>query len=331
MRKMLSDEKTGVGFGFTEGEGLKGCSDARPDGITGRRFTGGIFFLLITWMICLLSIPAGAATVKLCYQNGKTYKTLEVSGKERFPAVKLKASTFNGWGPAQTVHKGAVYTPGQRIPNVDAVYYMIGNSNTEVKVLRAARMKKTKKYSQVFLVGDSRTMQMYLTIRKMLKSTTFVYGNGGGLLWFKQTGYASLLGKVRAQSSRSRKKSAVVLNLGVNDLWNVKNYVAFYKQISGELSRYNCELFIMSVNPIDVVRMRDGGRHLAKNAYSVITFNRKLKKGVGKAYTWVDTYSKLLESGFTTQGSVYDGGGDGVHYTKATYQRIYNFLIGEIG
>ena len=142
----------------------------------------------------------------------------------------------------------------------------------------AYKMKQTKKYSRIFLVGDSRTMQMYLTIRRMLKRTTFVYGNGGGLLWFKTSGYSTLLSKVRAESAKGKKKkSAVVLNLGVNDLWNVKNYIRYYKKIYQDLSALNCDLFIMSVNPIDVIRMKDGGRNLAKNATSVMTFNKKLK------------------------------------------------------
>lgn len=286
---------------------------------------------LAVLMVLFTCLSASAATVTLCDQSGKVYKTMEVNGKDKFPAVKLKASTFNGWGESRTVHSKALYTAGEKIPNRDATYYMIGNSNSEIKVLRASKMKTSKKYSRIFLVGDSRTMQMYLTIRKMLKKTTFVYGNGGGLVWFKSTGYPSLLSKVKAQSAKRKKKSAVVLNLGVNDLRNVKKYISYYKKIYKELSNYNCDLYIMSVNPIDVIRMKDGGRHLAKAATSVISFNKKLKAGVGSRYTWVDTYSKLMESGWTTQGSVYDGGGDGVHYTKATYQRIYNFLIEAIG
>ena len=296
-----------------------------------RRYLTVMAGLLI--MICMcMSGSVRAATVRLCDRDGKLYKTLEVTGKEKFPAVKLEARTFNGWGKAKTYRKGALYTPGERIPNADATYYMIGNSNKDIRTMGAYKMKQTKKYSQIFLVGDSRTMQMYLTIRRMLKRTAFVYGNGGGLSWFKSSGYATLLSKGRAESAKGKKKkSAVVLNLGVNDLWNVKNYISYYKKIYKDLSPLNCDLFIMSVNPIDVIRMKDGGRNLAKNATSVMTFNKKLKKGVGDRYAWVDTYSKLMESGWTTQGSVNDGGGDGVHYTKATYQRIYNFLIEAIG
>ena len=49
-------------------------------------------------------------------------------------------------------------------------------------------------------------------------------------------------------------------------------------------------------------------------------FNKKLKSAFGSRY--LNTYSYLVKKGFKTF--------DGVHYTAATYKKLYNYVIGKI-
>lgn len=198
-----------------------------------------------------------------------------------------------------------------------------------VTCVQAASVSRTKKYQRVFMVGDSRTMYMKKHVGERVRKTTFIYKNGGGLTWLKQHGYRRLLKSVRKHrkyAKKTGKPMAVVLNFGVNNLTMAGRYVPYYRSIAPELKKLGCRLFIMSVNPYDPVKARANRYHtLPASSSAVVSFNRTLKSGTEKYYTWINTYDYLMKTGWVTGGGI--PGGDGLHYMKPTSEKIYNYMI----
>ena len=74
----------------------------------------------------------------------------------------------------------------------------------------------------------------------------------------------------------------------------------------------------MSVNPVNEQTASASGYRVT-NA-PIKTFNTKLKNAFGTKY--LDTYSYLTKNGFGTV--------DGIHYTAATYQKLYKYILNKI-
>jgi len=197
---------------------------------------------------------------------------------------------------------------------------------------RAEGLRRTRKYYRVYVVGDSRTMYMKKHVEGQAKKTTFIYKNGGGLAWFEQHGFKFLMRGVNKYAKKAKKAGkpiAVVLNWGVNTLGTPDRYAAYYRKIAKPLLRRGCRLFVMSVNPCDPARARACGHlNIPQSAGAVPAFNRRLKAGTRKNYTWIDTYSYLMKEGWVSGGGI--PGGDGLHYQRPTSIKIYNYMIAAI-
>ena len=281
------------------------------------------FALALTIIILWYGKPANAATARLCNMNGTIYRTMTVTAGSRpvFPSVYFPDKTFCGWVYKEGGKVVKAYAAGQKIPVENKTYYMSAYSMGGIKVLPAKKMLEPTTYSHVVIVGDSRTMLMKKNIGSMVKRTAFIFQNGGGLGWLQNTGYKNLKKLIEGR----KEKTAVVFNMGVNDMWRVSSYISFYKKVAPVLKKKNCDLYIASVNPIDIKRMQQKGwGRLASSPATVVAFNKKLREGVPASYTWISTYAYLMKNGWTSGCS---GNGDGLHYTKAVYQRIYNCIV----
>ena len=153
----------------------------------------------------------------------------------------------------------------------------------------------------------------------------FVCEAGKGLSWFQSTGYTQLYNLVKNNTnSILQKKTAVIFNFGVNDLKKYKEYVAYYKMIEPILTNKGCELYFMSVNPINRKMLPNAGR--ADRSEAVVrTFNAYMKANLPSAYTYIDMYSYLKSTGYSFASDHYGAGSvdDGLHYTARTYKRIF--------
>lgn len=105
------------------------------------------------------------------------------------------------------------------------------------------------------------------------------------------------------------KKVNIAVNLGVNDLYNVDNYIKEYRELAETLWK-DSKIFIVSVNP-------------TKGSYSKLNskideFNQRLKESLNNYNNifYCDTSSYLKEHGFETS--------DGLHYDSKTSKIIYN-------
>ncbi len=167
--------------------------------------------------------------------------------------------------------------------------------------------------SVVVFLGDSRTVQMYAYNSGVWSGINYsesgvhtvgndVYIAQGsmGLDWMKNTG-------ISAASSYLNSGAALVILMGVNDLYNASNYVSYINSNVSSWSTKGSKVYFVSVNPCD-----GGYSHLNSQINS---FNNTLKSGLSKNVKYIDTNSSLS---FTTT--------DGLHYNESTSKGIYNYI-----
>ena len=164
-----------------------------------------------------------------------------------------------------------------------------------------AEGKDPSQYDRWIWFGDSRTVGMQMTMG--MEAIALV---GAEIPFFYEN--VSLLETFRGCN--------IVFNLGVNDIGAnldspgsvpAQSYLEAYRdQLSPEFFAENNVIF-MAINPLD-----------GKLAYInplIEEFNDEMWRNLPEYWTFLDTYSWLVENGFSTV--------DGVHYTNDTYQALY--------
>jgi hypothetical protein len=272
-------------------------------------------------------------------------KTIEKGSSYTLPSAENTSEyTFMGWSTKANVviseqsSQKLQYEAGVTISPVNSTrhFYQVIFKRSSEKSLTSGQMAKPdlQKYSKVVFVGDSRTVRMNQTLRTQnctanLEGVKFVASSSQGLSWFKSTGYNTLLNEVYSANADADHPVAVVFNLGINDLSNVSEYVTYMNQIAEELKELNCKLFYMSLNPINSTMIDKKGL-IHREEAAVRNFNSTIRTGLAANYTYIDTYSWLMKTGFGTDSGLNGqntGVDDGLHYTVNTYKRIYDRCI----
>ena len=156
----------------------------------------------------------------------------------------------------------------------------------------------------------------------------FVCSAGKGLDWFTTTGWAQLYSIVQHDSnSILSKKTAVIFNFGVNDLSKSADYAEYYNWIAPQLKSKGCELYFMSVNPVNRLMLPNAGRADRSEA-AVRSFNQYMKANLSSAYTYIDMYSYLKSTGYSFASDHYGTGtvDDGLHYTTRS-NLVFNYVF----
>lgn len=279
------------------------------------------------------AVQEKSATVVLHYNGGGVYKNVNVGYGDslRLPGVSNKSGhTFMGWStkPRQTANP--TYEAGEkvRVKGTLHLYAVVFDRSAEENVTPI--QPDLGKYKKVIFVGDSRTVRMSSTITRQygasaLQGVSFICKGSQGLSWLEDEAYEQLLKEV---GSGKRKQTAVVFNLGVNDLKKINSYVKYMNKIAPELKKRGCKLFYMSVNPVNNRMIVQRGRK-NRPEETIRQFNATIKSKLRKNYIFIDTYSWLMKSGYgTDEGSGKDTGiDDGLHYTTTTYKRIFNYCV----
>lgn len=284
------------------------------------------------------------ASVVLHYNNGALYLTEACvkGGSYTLPGVRNKAGyTMMGWStkPYQTVN--AEFEVGETITVNEKtdLYAVVFNRDTE-KDISAYEVSQPdlRKYKQVIFVGDSRTNRMNKTLQNQFGSgttqgVTFISREGGGLTWLQSEGYLALTAALgNSSGSILEKPTAVIFNLGVNDLGNLSKYITYMNNLANELKTKGCKLFYMSVNPVNNKMIEASGKPSRKEQ-NLRSFNAGIRANLcsNGTFTYIDTYSYLMQTGFGTCASpLGDDAGypdDGLHYTTKTYKRIYDYCL----
>ena len=287
-----------------------------------------------------------AAKVVLHYNNGEVFQTITLEKGTSFtlPAMENPSGyTFMGWdrqkdlliSPASP--RNVAFEAGEKTPGVSGtldLYAVLFQRNREGSVTYSQLIKANNgKYSRIIFVGDSRTVRMKAMLVNNMRftdsSVSYIASSGQGLSWLQGDGIQRLTALVDKTNQNPSGKIAVVFNLGVNDLQKYAEYIAYLKSLGQELVRKNCELFFLSVNPINSVMIRKQGFG-SRSENDVRTFNAALSKGLSGLFTYIDTYSWLVRTGYSTdrgEEGYNTGVDDGLHYALNTYKRIYLRVI----
>lgn len=292
--------------------------------------------LKITKNTSLYAVYASGVILKFMSNDGtRQVGSLAVVKGE---VVKLigyheNGSTMMGWStkPNQTLN--ATYAVGQSVTlKKDYTLYAVMFSKKNEVNLSPDDIPQvdTRNYTKVILVGDSRTSLMKEQLQKempakYLNGMVFICKKGSGLSWLKSTAYNSLLKEI-GNGGTAKKPIAVIFNHGVNDLLSVTDYIKYMKQIAPVLKEKNCKLYYMSVNPVNNVVLTNRGLNVPEER--VRSFNSKIKTYLcyaGGPYVYLDTHTELYKTGFGHDNGA--GKDDGLHYTAATYKRIYAYMV----
>lgn len=274
--------------------------------------------------------------VSLYKYDGQYWKTIhtDTGSTPTFPAVNFGSlNNCLGWSRTMGSSKPEYYA-GDKIPTKTGKYYMVKFGPGDDKA--PASLYKTSKYDMVYFVGDSRTVQMSWAMgSKRPSNVDFVAQGGKGLNWFvNQGGYDTLVKKISNQiRSDKDARIAVVINLGVNDMQNCSAYIRYMKNISEGLKmRFNCSMYYMSLNPINSAVI-EANRLMPRTEAQVAAFNRNIYRGLcsgsNRYFTYINTYDVLRRHGWLSNPRNM-GRADGLHYSNATYLRIYNHAISKL-
>lgn len=297
----------------------------------------------ITKNTSFYAVQSEKVTVTLHYSTGAVYKTLSMGEGDKLslPGMTTRPPyTMMGWStsPNQTV--SPQYEVGEiiEINSSTHLYAVTFNRNNEDDISgNSLAQADLRRYKQIIFVGDSRTHRMESTLNaqfgsQLLQGVTFISQEGGGLTWLQETGYTQIMQAVGTGStSILEKPTAIIFNLGVNDLSSVSSYVSYMKQLGNELKAKGCKLYYMSVNPVNNKLIQASGKP-SRPESSVRNFNASIQSQLcsGGLYTYIDTYAYLMKTGYGTDASttgVDIGIDDGLHYTTKTYKRIYQYCM----
>ena len=288
----------------------------------------------VTKNITLYAVQKKAVTLTLCKNNGAVYSTTKmVQGSTyKLSGVKdVSGYTFMGWSEkaGQKVNPDYEAEETITVKKNTTLYAVVFNRSSEDN-LSADILPQVNsyKYKNVVFIGDSRTEYMKNALARAGANTNyvkFICKAGEGYSWLTGTAVPQLQELVKNDTnSILSKKTAVIFNFGVNDYNEYAKYAAYYKLIASSLEKKGCELYFMSVNPINRLMLSNTGRADRSEA-KIRSFNTYMQKNLPSSYTYIDMYSYLKATGYSFASDKYGAGSidDGLHYTARTYKRIF--------
>ena len=288
----------------------------------------------VTRNITLYAVQKKAVTLTLCKNNGAVYSTTRMAQGSTYKLSGVKDAngyTFMGWSEqaGQKVNPDYEAEETITVKKNTTLYAVVFNRSSEDNLSADVLPQvNSYKYKNVVFIGDSRTEYMKNALARAGANTNyvkFICKAGEGYSWLTGTAVPQLQELVKNDTnSILSKKTAVIFNFGVNDYNEYAKYAAYYKLIASSLERKGCELYFMSVNPINRLMLSNTGRADRSEA-KIRSFNTYMQKNLPSSYTYIDMYSYLKATGYSFASDKYGAGNidDGLHYTARTYKRIF--------
>lgn len=164
---------------------------------------------------------------------------------------------------------------------------------------------RTEEPDDIIFVGDSRFVQMKNAVGE--NPYLWVAKGSQGYDWFS----AEAVARIDAAVQNGTK---ILINFGVNDVANEKAYAELVNRKAAEWEEKGAEVYYSSVNPVE------DGRYVTKE--KVEKFNAELREDLDSAVEWIDSFSWLMEDGYTLT--------DGLHFSGDTYEKLYAFYLNEL-
>ena len=161
--------------------------------------------------------------------------------------------------------------------------------------------------NRLLYVGDSRTVGMQSSIEN--ENVNYIAEVGKGYEWFNSTALVNIESKLQEKPD-----AVIVLSLGVNDLYNIDNYISAYKALIAKDPNNN--FYVLSVNPVDESKTVANGYTVTND--DIEAFNKKLADNFPNNY--IDSYSSLSNIGTN----------DGLHYDNETYKTLNGIITSNI-
>ena len=233
-----------------------------------------------------------------------------LSGSVATGKIKISTGTydFSSTGVMQTGWKkiGSYYYyfypyTGKMAVNTKLGKYKVDKNGRRV----TTSFSDTQSSKEIYWVGDSRTVGLGSANGISSKCIAKV---GEGHDWYITTAEKKLKNVLKKNPT-----ATVVLNFGVNDHVNITKYINSYRKLIKQYPK--AKIYFMSVNPIDSKYTAGYTSNTRIN-----NFNKKLKAAFPDRYLDVNSY--LKKTGFKTV--------DGLHYTAATYKKIYSYVLSKV-
>ena len=154
-------------------------------------------------------------------------------------------------------------------------------------------------------VGDSRTVQLQMAVGSTDKA--YIAKVGEGYNYFRDVALPAIP-KYAGQGT------TMIINFGVNDLSNAKKYVKLVNSNIEAWTNAGITVYYSAVTPV-------GAGATVSNA-QIEAFNATLQEGLDERVKWIDSYTYLLQTGFSSS--------DGLHYSKDTYRNLYSYYVGVV-
>ena len=155
-------------------------------------------------------------------------------------------------------------------------------------------------------VGDSRTVQMKNAVGSSDKA--YIAKVGEGYSWFQSTALSEI-------PHYAGQGTTMIINFGVNDLANAKKYIRLVNNNIDDWTNAGITVYYAAVTPV-------GAGASVSNA-QIESFNAKLQAELDPRIKWIDGYTYLNQTGFSTP--------DGLHYSADTYRSLYSYYMSVIG
>ncbi len=151
-------------------------------------------------------------------------------------------------------------------------------------------------------VGDSRTVQLQMAVGSTDKA--YIAKVGEGYSWFKNTAISEI-------QEYAGQGTVMVINFGVNDLANASKYINLVNSYIDTWTAAGITVYYSSVTPV--------GSCGSVSNEQIESFNAKLQAELDPRVQWIDSYSYLTQTGFSSS--------DGLHYNKSTYKNLYSYYM----
>ena len=149
-------------------------------------------------------------------------------------------------------------------------------------------------------IGDSRTVAMMEAVQD---DSIWACKDSMGYQWMVSDA-------VPAVEADIDKNCAVIILMGVNDIYNITNYIEYTNQKAAEWAAKGAETYFVSVGPVD-------SDPYVTNT-EIESFNASLQSGL-IGVTYIDIYDYLMENGYSTL--------DGTHYPDDVSTSIYQHIV----
>ena len=235
--------------------------------------------------------------------DGDIYKIIQApSGKLKLPVMANEENyTFLGWSTRAGQKTAPRYEAGQVITVSGTMHlYAVRFWRYQEPNLVRNSFHYPENYERIIFVGDSRTEGIRDAVGD---DSVWSCLSGKGYDWMVQTGVPQIEDEIE-------KNTAIIFLMGVNDPFNVNNYINYINEKAYEWAAIGAQTYFVSVGPVE------------KDPYitnaQIESFNTSMENNLS-GVKYIDVYTHLVENGYATV--------DGLHYPANVSIEIYNYIL----